>query len=370
MIPVCEPEIGEEELENAVDAITSGFISGTIGEYLTQFEDQFANYCGVEHGVATTSGTTALHLALESIDLGEGAEVLVPDITNAATAFAPVYANAIPVAVDCDPETWCMDPDNAKDQITPRTKAIIPVHLYGHPVDMDPILDLAREHDLTVIEDGAEAHGAEYAGEVVGGIGDVGCFSFYANKIITTGEGGMVVTDDDDIAERARLLRNLAFHPERRFRHDHVGFNYRMTNLQAAIGVGQLGKLDRFVARKRAIASRYDAHFDDEPYLVTPVEREWAKNVYWMYGVLVDEAAPLSRDELQQELAEEGIETRTFFLRMSDQRAFTDLGLFANTETPVARELSECGLYLPSGVGITDEEIDEVATTVRRLLRA
>lgn len=369
MIPVCTPEIGPEEVENVVDAVESGFISGTTGQYIERFETLFAEYCGVEHGVATTSGTTALHLAVEAAGIGPGDEVIVPDITNAATVFAVVYANATPVAADCDPETWCIDPADVQEKISPQTAAILPVHLYGHPVEMDPLWDLAEDHDLTVIEDCAEAHGAEYRAERVGSLGDVGCFSFYANKIITTGEGGMVVTNDDELAERSRLLRNLAFDPDRRFRHNHVGYNYRMTNVQAAIGVAQQEKIDRFVARKRRIADRYADHFSDVDCLKLPTERKWAKNVYWMYGVVLDETASVSRDTLRKELAERGVETRTFFLRMSQQEAFADYQSFVNTHNPEAERLAERGLYLPSGVGLSDEELSKVARAVKAVLQ-
>jgi perosamine synthetase len=244
MIPVCIPLLGEKELENVIDCIKTNWISSK-GKYVEEFEDKFAKYCGCKYGVTTTSGTTALHLALASIGVGKGDEVIIPASTMIATAFAVVYCDATPVLVDAEPETWNIDVAKIEEKITDRTKAIMPVHIYGHPCDMDPIMKLAKEHDLYVAEDAAEAHGAEYKGKKAGGIGDIGCFSFYANKIITTGEGGMVVTNDEEIAERAKSLRNLSFPKEKRiYLHSEVGYNYRMTNIQAAIGLAQFERID------------------------------------------------------------------------------------------------------------------------------
>ncbi len=369
MIPVSEPKIGEEEVTNALDAIRSGFISGTTGKYIKKFEEAFSDYCNVKHGVSTTSGTTALHLAAEALEIGTEDEVIVPELTNAATVFSVIYSNATPITVDCDPETLGMDTEEVKEKITPRTKAIMPVHLYGHPVDMDPILEIAEDFNLYIIEDAAEAHGAKYKNHKVGSLGDVGAFSFYANKIITTGEGGMIITNSDDVEERARLLRNLAFDPSKRFRHNFIGFNYRMTNIQAAIGLAQLNKIESFIKRKREIARRYNEHFKNTQNLTLPPEKNWAKNVYWMYPLLVRENSPVSRDELRKRLENEGIETRAFFIPMSNQPAFIKRGLFDNINHPVAEDLSERGLYLPSGVGLNDEQIDQIAGNINKIVQ-
>ena len=371
MIPVCEPEIGEEELRNVVNCMKSKVISGTAGGYITEFEKRFSSYCGKRYGIATSSGTTALHLAVVSLEIGNGDEVIVSTFTNIASALAIAHCGATPVVVDSEIETWNIDVTKIEDKVTKKTRAIMPVHIYGHPCDMDPIMELAKKYNLYVIEDAAEAHGAEYKGRKVGGIGDIGCFSFYANKIITTGEGGMLITDNADISERAGLLRNLAFDTKRRFLHDYLGYNYRMTNVEAAIGVAQLGRIDESIQKKRYIASSYDSMLKDIPALTLPVEKPWAKNVYWMYCIVVEDEFGISRDELMARLLEKGIETRTMFIPMNQQPAFHKLGLFKDKKDrcPVAEELGRKGLYLPSGVGLTDEQIKYICDTIKDLRR-
>jgi len=367
MIHVCEPAIGKEEIENVMDALKSNEISGSFGKYIDQFENDFSRYCGVKHGIATTSGTTALHLALASLGIKEEDEVILPALTNIATAFAVVYCGARPVVVDSERDTWNMNTDLIEEKITKRTKVILPVHIYGHPVDMNPISDLAKRHRLLVVEDVAEAHGAEYFGKKVGGLGNIGCFSFYANKIIVTGEGGMVVTNNEKIADQARLLRNLAFSKEQRFRHHFIGFNYRMTNVQAAIGVAQLNKIDEIIERKRKIAHSYNALLREIPGIVLPPEKSWAKNVYWMYSILIEEEFGLERDHLIKKLAESGIETRTFFIPMNQQPIFREMGLFENEGCPVAEELSRKGLYLPSSVALTESQVGFIVETIKKI---
>lgn len=358
MIRVCEPELGEEEVKNVVNCIKSGMISGHARDYIDEFEKKFSSYCGKQFGIATTSGTTALHLAMASLGIKDGDEVITSTLTNIATAFAIVYTGATPVAVDSEPETWNIDVTKIEERVNKRTRAILPVHIYGHPCDMEPLLAISRRHNLFVVEDAAEAHGAEYKGKKAGGIGDIGCFSFYANKIITTGEGGMVVTDDDHIAEMAGLLKNLANAKERRFLHHHIGFNYRMTNIQAALGVAQMAKLDEFINKRRYIAGLYNSRLKDVPGITLPPEKPWAKNVYWMYSILIEDEFGMSRDELMTRLDEKGIETRTFFIPINRQPAFHKMGLFNGESCPVAEELSEKGLYLPTGSGLTEEQID------------
>ncbi|MDD1652982.1 MAG: DegT/DnrJ/EryC1/StrS family aminotransferase [Methanomicrobiales archaeon] len=356
-IPVCEPVIGEQELRYVTDCIETNWISSK-GTYVTGFERRFAAYCGASEGIATTNGTTALHLALAALKVGPGDEVILPAFTMMATAFAVLYCGARPVLVDADPETWNMDPSLLAEKITGRTRVILPVHIYGHPCDMDPIRELAEDHHAVVVEDAAEAHGAEYRGRRTGGIGKIGCFSFYANKIITTGEGGMVVTSDPVLAARARALKDLAFDPGKRFLHTDVGYNYRMTNIQAAIGLAQLERIDTFVAARRANAARYTALLRDLPGLRLPVEKPWAKNVYWMYGIVTGKGAPVPRDRLSSLLAARGVETRTFFVPVHQQPVSREKGLFRGERYPVAEELGENGLYLPSGSGLTAEEIE------------
>jgi len=368
MIPVCIPFIGEKELEYVVDCIKTNWISSK-GKYVEEFERRFAEYCGCKYGVSTTSGTTALHLALASIGVGKGDEVIVPAFTMISTVFAVVYCGAKPVLVDAEPETWNIDVSKIEEKITDRTKVIIPVHIYGHPCDMDPIMKIAEEQDLYVVEDAAEAHGAEYKGRKVGGIGHIGCFSFYANKIITTGEGGMIVTNDEEIAEKAKSLKDLAFSKERRFLHTDLGFNYRMTNIQAAIGLAQLERIDELVERRRKNAHLYNELLKDIEGIRLPIEKEWAKNVYWMYSILVEDKFGMSRDELMSELEKKGIETRTFFIPMHVQPVFQNMGLFKGERYPVAEELARKGLYLPSSSGLSREEIEHICDEIRKIKR-
>lgn len=367
MIHVSEPSIGEKELVYVIAAINSGMVSGSTGEYIEKFENKFSEFCGVNFGIATTSGTTALHLCIAALGIGKGDEVIVSTFTNAATAFSVVYCGATPVVVDSEPETWNIDVNLIEEKITDRTKAILPVHIYGHPCDMDPILEIAESHGLYVIEDAAEAHGAKYKGKNVGGIGHAACFSFYANKIITTGEGGMIVTNDQELADKADLLRNLAFSREVRFQHNYVGYNYRLSNVLAAIGLAQLERIEDFITKKRGIAKLYSDELSDVAGITLPIEKSWAKNVYWMYSILVEDEFGMSRDELMEELEKKGIETRTMFIPMNQQPAFHNMGLFNGESCPVAESLSKKGLYLPSGIGLTEEQIKHICDTIFNL---
>jgi perosamine synthetase len=367
-IPVCEPYLGGREAEYVQDCLSSNWIS-SAGKYLAQFEAGFARYCGCEQGIATTSGTTALHLAVAARGLGPGDEIIMPAFTIAAPLFAALYVGATPVLVDVDPDTWTMRVDHIAAKVGPRTRAILPVHMYGHPCDMDPVNELAQRHDLWVLEDAAEVHGAEYKGRKCGSLGDAACFSFYANKIISTGEGGMVVTNDAAFAERCRSLKNLAFNHDRRFLHDAIGFNYRMTNLQAAVGLAQLEKANEYVALRRGHATSYTALLRDVEGLRLPVERAWARNVYWMYGVVVEDTFGCSRDDLMTGLAERGVETRTFFVPMHEQPAFRQRELFCNEQYPVASDLGRRGLYLPSSTGLSETDLAYVVDAVRDVQR-
>ncbi|MBC7334373.1 MAG: DegT/DnrJ/EryC1/StrS aminotransferase family protein, partial [Actinobacteria bacterium] len=256
MIPVLEPSIGKEEIRSVLKAVKSGWVSSK-GEFIEKFEKKFADYHRVKEAVSTSNGTTALHLALKSLGIEKNDEVIVPVLTFAATANAVIYCNAKPVFVDIHPKYWCIDPQKIEEKITEKTRAIIPVHLYGHPCDMDWITDIAEDHGLYVVEDAAESHGAEYKGKKVGTFGDIACFSFYGNKIITTGEGGMCITNNEELAKEMRILRDHGMRPDKKYWHDKIGFNYRMTNLQAALGIVQLKKLDKFINKKRKIAKIY-----------------------------------------------------------------------------------------------------------------
>jgi perosamine synthetase len=325
------------------------------------------------------NGTVALQIAAACLDLQPGDEVILPSFTIISCAQAVTYNGGVPVLVDSDPQTWCMDVDQVKAKITPRTRAIMPVHIYGHPVDMDPLLRLADLYGLKVIEDAAEAHGAEYlshyGGETqgkwlrCGSFGDVSCFSFYANKLVTTGEGGMLLTNDPQLAEKARSLRNLCFVPQRRFYHEALGFNFRMTNLQAALGLAQLERIDEIVAHKRWMGQAYTQRLQDISSLQLPAEKPWARNIYWMYGLVVSEATGMDAVEFANRLRSQGVDTRPFFLGMHEQPVLCKMGLFKDELYPVAERIASQGLYLPSGMALTQEQLDQVSRTVHEVLK-
>lgn len=367
-VPVNEPIITPEAKANVEEALRSGWVSSG-GPFLERFEQEFALYLGVKHAVTTTSGTTALHLALVTLGIGPGDEVILPDFTMMACVFAVLYTGAKPVFVDIDPEIFTMDPAKIAGKITSKTKAIMPVHIYGHPVDMDPVLAMAEQYDLWVIEDAAEAHGARYKGRLCGSMGDINAFSFYGNKIITTGEGGMVVTNDDALAARARTLRNLAHSPEKRFWHKELGFNYRMTNLQAALGSGQLAHIEEFLAKKKWMAAQYAERLHDIGGLRLPVTKLWATNVHWMYAVLVEDSFPLSRDDFRLALEKRGIDTRDFFYSCSAQPV-TQKYCGSGGHFPVTDDSASHGLYLPSGLALSQEQIDTVCQAIRDVAHA
>jgi len=362
MIPVCEPALDGREIEYVMDCLKTSWIS-SAGKYIGLFEEKFSSYCGVPHGVACSSGTTAIHLAMVALGIGPGDEVIIPDFTLIVSANMVILAGARPVLVDVDPGTWCIDPGLIEEKITPRTKAIMAVHMYGHPCDMEAIMEIARRHKLYVIEDCAESHGAEVNGRMTGSFGDASCFSFYGNKILTTGEGGMVVCKDDKVAERLRLLRNQGFR-QPRFVHDVVAFNYRMTNIQAAIGLAQTEMVEQKVEKKRWIGATYNELLADCKDVTLPVEEPWAKNVYWMYGILIEESFGAKKDDLMAMLTKKGIDTRSFFCPMSLQPAFreeNDVYPDVRGRYPVSVDLWNRGLYLPSGISLRRAQMEEVA---------
>jgi perosamine synthetase len=363
IIPVCEPTLGGNELKYVQRAIESNWIS-SAGSFIPEFEHRFAEFCGAKYGISCNNGTVALHLALATLGLEPDDEVILPAFTMIATINAISYCGARPVLVDSEPDYWQLDVEQVAAKITPRTKAILPVHTYGHPVDMDPLLDWAARYGVSVIEDAAESHGAEYKGRRTGGLGRAGVFSFYGNKIITTGEGGMITTNDEKLARLAWNLRDHAFSHERHFWHKFVGFNYRMTNLQAAVGLAQVEQLDDFVAARRRNAALYSERLAGIPGITTPPQAGWAKNVFWMYGILVDEAAyGLNRDQLRAVLAENGVETRTFFIPMHCQPVYWQQ--FKGQRYPVAEKLCKNGFYLPSASSLTLAEIEYVTDVIR-----
>jgi len=391
MIPVNEPLIAKNALAYASDCIKSGWIS-SAGSYIRRFEEAFAGYIGVKHAVTATSGTTALHLALAAAGIGPGDEVIIPDLTMIAVPYAVLYTGAKPVLADVDRILFNLDPAKVRTFIRrdcrfdPKKKAlvrkktggvvraILPVHLYGHPCPMDEILAIAEEFRLLVIEDAAEAHGALfYSGGdrqkalKTGAIGDIGCFSFYANKIVTTGEGGMVVTNDDGLADRARRLKDLAHAPGRRFLHTEIAFNYRMTNVQAAIGLAQLEEIERYIDLKQKMAAAYQEGLAGVRGLTLPREMPWARSVYWMYAVLVEEEFGLSRDEFAARLKEAGIDTRTFFVPVHEQPVFAKDKACPGRSFPISRELSKKGLYLPSGLALTRAQIRDICRAIHKI---
>ena len=373
MIPVNLPDLTARELALVAECVASGWISSS-GPFIERFEESWAAYCGRRYGVAVSSGTAALQIAARCLDLSPGDEVIMPSFTIISCPLAVIDAGGVPVLVDCDPETWCLDVEQAGARITPRTRAIMAVDLYGHPADMDALETFASEHGLTIVEDAAEAHGAECLGGRHGGnpqwrrcgsFGRVSCFSFYANKLVTTGEGGMLVTDDDGIAGRARSLRNLCFQAGRRFYHEELGFNFRLTGVQAAIGVGQIERMDAIVARKRQIAAEYRRRLAGLESIQWQAEREWARSVFWMNGFVLGGDRGMDAARCAAELRARHVETRPFFLGMHEQPALHAAGLFRGERYPVTEKLSRQGLYVPSGLGLSDEQIARVCDAVR-----
>lgn len=370
MIPVNEPLVGKKELKYVSDALKTGWISSE-GEYLKAFEKNFAAYVGRAHGVAVNNGTSALILALRALDLPPGSEVILPSFTIISCALACVYNGLVPVFVDSERDTFNADVKQVEKAITKRTRAIMAVHIYGHPADMDAINGLARKHKLLVIEDFAEAIGSEYKGRLCGGFGIVSCVSFYANKVITTGEGGMCFTDDPALAEKMRNLRNLSHAPGARFVHYELGHNFRMTNVQAAIGLGQLETVKARVAKKLRVAAQYDKllkGLEDEGLLALPVEKPWAKNTYWMYGVLLAKARGRKAAEVMKAMAAKGVQTRPFFYPMHSQPAFKAYKWFCRQSLPVSEELYEYGFYLPSGLTLTAAQVKRAAEALKEVL--
>ncbi len=362
-IPVASPDLSGNEINYVLDAIESGWVSSN-GSYIDKFETAFAEYLGVRHALTCCNGTAAVHLSLLALGIGPGDEVIVPTFTFVATANAVVYTGATPVFIDCDPLTWNLDPSRIKPLITHRTKAIIVVPLYGHPCDMDPIREVATEYHLAVIEDSAEALGAAYKGSRCGTLGDIGTFSLYGNKTITTGEGGMVVTNNDDLALRVRLFKNQGMDPERRYWFPVIGHNYRMTNIQAAIGLAQLERIDEFLSHRRQIASWYGKAFSSIPGITLPIVREYADHGWWMYSMLLDDKFVDKRDDVIAALAARGVDSRPFFYPMHT------LPMYASYkgDYPVADSIAALGINLPTFVGLNQRDIQYISDSVGAVL--
>lgn len=367
MVPVNEPWLGQEEQDLILEAVRTGWIS-SAGKFVTDFESRWAAICDRRHGISVCNGTAALETAVFALKLPRGSEVIVPTFTIISCVTAILNNRLEPVFVDASPETWGMDVTRVEEKISDKTSAIMVVHTYGHPVDMDPILELADRYSLKVIEDAAEVHGARYKGRICGSFGDVSIFSFYANKIITTGEGGMVVCDDDAIRDDCALYRNLGFRPQRRFEHDLLGSNYRFSNLAAAIGVAQIGRFDEALERKRWMGALYSELLRDVADLQTPPVTDWGDNVYWVYGIVLGDSYRCDAAELARCLADAEIGTRPFFLGMHEQPVLRKMDYGIGESYPVAERLARRGLYLPSGLAITEDQIREVIDSLLPIL--
>lgn len=369
MIPVNEPVLTGNEAKYLAECIETGWISSE-GPFVRRFEEGMAAAAGRRHGIAVMNGSVALDVAVAALGIGPGDEVILPTFTIISCAAAVVRAGAAPVVVDSDPLTWNIDVSRIEATITPRTRAIMAVHIYGLPVDMDALMDIAGRHGLAVIEDAAEQIGQRYRGRPVGSFGNLSTFSFYPNKHITTGEGGMVVTDDDAVAARCRDLRNLCFGRERRFVHETLGWNFRMSNLQAAVGVAQLERLSESVAKKRQIGAWYEELLAGVGELERPPMRtEDAENIHWVYGVVLSDEVPFDAAEAMRRLAAKAVGTRPFFWPMHEQPVFRNMGLFAGVSCPVAERLGRRGFYIPSGLALTRDQAASAAAALKDVVR-
>ncbi len=368
-IPVNEPLLNGKEKQYLNECIDDGWISSE-GPFVKRFEVEFAARVGRKHGIAVCNGSVAIDAAIVALGIGVGDEVILPTFTIISCAAAIVRAGAIPVVVDCDSLTWNMDVEQIEAKITPKTKAIMVVHIYGLPVDMEPVLELAQKYGLYIIEDAAEMHGQTYKGQPCGSFGDISTFSFYPNKHITTGEGGMIVTNDDTLAEKCRSLRNLCFQPKQRFIHEELGWNFRMTNLQAALGVAQLERLDEFVIRKRRMGEKYTELLANVPGLQLPLKHtEYADNIYWVYGLVLKDEVPFDASEAMKRLAEYKIGTRPFFWPMHEQPVFHKMGLLQGESHPVSEGIARRGFYVPSGMALRDEQMERVADVLKEIFK-
>ena len=368
-IPVFDIKLGTKEKDFVNDCLDTSFIGQ--GSYVKDFEKKFSTFVNCEYGITTTSGTTALHLACKTLGIEEGDQVLVSSSTNMACAFAVDYCGAIPIPIDIEKETWQMDVNKIEEKINEKTKAIMVVHLFGHPVDMDPVLKISEKHNLKIIEDCAEAHGVEYKGKKVGSIGDIGAFSFFANKTITCGEGGMVVTNSKELAEKAKNLKNLSYGKVNKFIHDNIGFNYRLPNISAALGLGQFANIEKIFSGKKRIYSRYKKNLENVKGIKIPLVKDWAtRYIMWVFNIYLDDNFPITRDELVKKLKEKNIETRNAFVPINKQIVLIKkYGLFKENDCPNANYIMDNGFYLPSGNTITNEEIDFVSDEVKNLAK-
>jgi perosamine synthetase len=368
MILVNEPDLGGNELKYLQECIETNWISSE-GPFVKRFEANFAQRVGRQHGMAVVNGSVAIDLALEALGIGEGDEVIVPTFTIISPVASIVKLGAKPVLIDSDLGSWNMDVNQIEAKITPKTKAIIVVHIYGLAVNMKPILELVKKHGLKIVEDAAEMHGQECHGKACGSFGDISTFSFYPNKHITTGEGGMIVCDDDELAQKIQSLRNLCFNRERRFKHYELGTNARFTNLQAAVGLAQLERLDEFVERKRKMGTYYLNALQDLQSVHLPTSTtDYCDNIFWVFGLILKKGTSFQTEDVVKQLADKGIHTRPFFYPMHQQPVFQKMGLFINEQYPVAEFMAENGFYIPSGLNLTEEQMKTVSEALLEIL--
>lgn len=369
-IPVARPYLNGREAKYTSEAVLAGELSGNFGKFISQFENNFANYCGAKYGVSMNNGTTALHAAIAALGIGPGDEVIVQTLTNMATFFSVCYTGAVPVAIDVEPDTYNLNPALLESKITKKTKAIIVVHLYGHPVDMDAVNLIAKKYNLFVIEDAAQAHGAKYKGRLCGSLGDVACFSFYANKIITTGEGGMVITNNKELSDKVNSIHSLCYgQGDNKFMHEAIGFNYRMSNVIAAIGCAQLETISDVIRMKKALVKNYESGLQGIEGLRLPIQKDYAESVYWMYHVVLEGKLHGKRKEIMSKLKELGIETRESFVPFNKQKIFIAKGWVKEGDCPVANDIGENGFYLPSGPVFLANEQERVIETIKNICK-
>lgn len=365
-VPVNEPIVSNKAKKYVNDALNTGWIS-SAGQYIDRFEKEFAQYIGVKYATTVSNGTTALHVALEALGVKKGDEVIIPNLTIISCPAAVIYLGAKPVFVDVEENTGNIDPNLIEQAITRKTKVIMVVDLYGHPANFDQIKQLAKKYNLFIIEDAAEAHGAEYKGKKAGSLGDIATFSFYANKILTTGEGGMVVSNNKELIDRVKQTKNLSHKPGKRFFHDEIGFNYRLTNIQAALGVGHLEEIDKYIEKKIKIANFYSINLKHIEFLKLPSQEKYAKSVYWMYNIEILDNNKIDRDTFMKRLLDKGIDTRTYFYPLHSMPALSSYVKKKN-KYPISEMLSKRGLYIPSGLAITQKQLEYVSKTISEVL--
>jgi len=368
MIPVNEPILNGNEKKYLLECIDTGWISSE-GPFVKQFEDNFSKKVERKYGIAVSNGSAALDVACAAIGLQKGDEVIMPTFTIISCAAAIIRTGAKPVLVDSFSDTWNMNVNQTESKITKNTKAIMIVHIYGITTDIDPVLKIAKKYNLKIIEDAAEMHGQTYKDKPCGSFGDISTFSFYPNKHITTGEGGMIVTDDETLAEKCRSLRNLCFQPKKRFIHEEIGWNYRFTNLQAAMGLAQLERINEFVALKRKMGQLYTELLKDIKNIQLPLPyTDYCKNIYWVFGIVLGKEIPFDAEEAMKRLSENKIGTRPFFWCMHEQPVFQKMGLFKNEKYPASENLARRGFYIPSGLALTEKQMYEVVNCVKKIL--